>query len=74
MRLLAIDTATELCAVALTDGRELVAEYRLNRKNMHNEKLVQAVQQIAADAEWALNTLDGIAVSIGPGSDRKSVV
>lgn len=68
MRLLAIDTATELCAVALTKGPELVAEYRLNRKNMHNEKLVQAVQQIAADADWPLNTLDGIAVSIGPGS------
>lgn len=68
MKILAIETATEVCGVALTEAQALVAEYCLNRKNMHNEKLVQTIQQIAADADWPLSSLDCIAVSIGPGS------
>ncbi len=68
MKLLAIDTATELCGVALTDGGTLVADYRLNVRNVHNEKLVAAIQSLVRDVSWQLADLDGIAVAIGPGS------
>lgn len=68
MKILAIDTATAVCGVALTEGSELIAEYRLNRKNLHNEKLVSAIEFLVKDAQWQLSELDGIALSIGPGS------
>ena len=68
MKLLAIDTATEVCGIALVEEQRLVADYRLNIKNIHNEKLVQAIENLLSDANWRLNGLDGLAVSIGPGS------
>lgn len=68
MKLLAIDSATEVCGVALTENNKLVADYRLSQRNVHNEKLVCAIQFLAEEATWRLEELSGIAVSIGPGS------
>lgn len=68
MKMLTIDTATSVCGVALTEEDKLIAEYRLNRKNLHNEKLVSAIEFLVEDAHWQLSQLDGIALSIGPGS------
>lgn len=68
MKLLTLDTATEVCGVALTENRNLLFDCRLNKKNTHNEKLVGIIQQAVADVEWELSDLDGIVVSIGPGS------
>ncbi|MFQ5823137.1 MAG: tRNA (adenosine(37)-N6)-threonylcarbamoyltransferase complex dimerization subunit type 1 TsaB [bacterium] len=68
MKILAVETATNVCGVALSDDNHLIAEYRLNHKNVHNEKLVSAIQCLTKDAKWGLEELNGIAVSIGPGS------
>jgi tRNA threonylcarbamoyladenosine biosynthesis protein TsaB len=68
VQILAIDTATQVCGVALNDGGHLVAEFRLHQRNVHNERLVTAVERLLADAGWRLPELQGIAVSIGPGS------
>ncbi len=68
MKLLTIDTATEVCGVALTENRRLLFDCRLNKKNTHNEKLVGIIQRAVKDVEWELSDLDGIVVSIGPGS------
>ncbi|MFQ5770312.1 MAG: tRNA (adenosine(37)-N6)-threonylcarbamoyltransferase complex dimerization subunit type 1 TsaB, partial [bacterium] len=68
MKLLAIETATEVCGVALTENNHLVAEYRLNQKNIHNEKLVATIQYLINETQWCLKDLDGIALTIGPGS------
>ncbi len=68
MKILAIDTATALCGLALTEDEQLVAEYRLNRANMHNERLVSATAMLLGDVGWGLRHLDCLAVSGGPGS------
>jgi len=68
MKLLTIDTATETCGVALTEDAQLVADYRLNQKNVHNEKLVSTIQQLLGDIGWQLSDLEGIVFSKGPGS------
>jgi tRNA threonylcarbamoyladenosine biosynthesis protein TsaB len=68
MKILALETASEICGVALTEDKDLVAEYRLVQKNVHNEKLVSAINLVVSDANCDLETLDGIAVSMGPGS------
>lgn len=68
MKLLTIDTATEVCGIALTENRRLLFDCRLNKKNTHNEKLVGIIQHAIEAVEWELSALNGIVVSIGPGS------
>jgi len=73
MKILGIETATALCGVALIEGEsplaqgtKFLAEYKLNIRNIHSEKLVSMVKRVLSDAH---NTMvDGVAVSIGPGS------
>jgi len=68
MKLLAIETATAVCGVALTEHNQLAAELRVQQKNAHNEKLVVAIDYLVKQINWRLEELDGIALSIGPGS------
>jgi tRNA threonylcarbamoyladenosine biosynthesis protein TsaB len=68
MRVLAIDTATQVCGAALVEEETLVADFRLNQRNIHNEKLVLSIERLVMDAGWTLQELHGVAVSIGPGS------
>ncbi|HNW61206.1 MAG TPA: tRNA (adenosine(37)-N6)-threonylcarbamoyltransferase complex dimerization subunit type 1 TsaB [bacterium] len=68
MNLLAIETATPICAAALTQGEALVVEYRAALKNSHGRLLTRAVDALLADAGWRMSDLDAVAVSIGPGS------
>ncbi|HVT34337.1 MAG TPA: tRNA (adenosine(37)-N6)-threonylcarbamoyltransferase complex dimerization subunit type 1 TsaB [Nevskiaceae bacterium] len=67
MKLLAIDTATEACSVALhLDG--VVSERFVNAGRSHTELLLPMVRGLMADAGIAFGQLDGIACGIGPGS------
>ena len=68
MKLLTIDTATETCGVALTEDTQLVTDFRINKKNVHNERLVSAIQQLLGGVGWQLSDLEGIIFSKGPGS------
>ncbi len=68
MNVLAIETATQICSVALTHDGHLIAEARLNIKKVHASKLFGLVQFVLQQAELTANQLDGVAVSIGPGS------
>ncbi len=68
MRILAIDTATEVCGIAVMDGDQLRLDYRLVFKNIHNEKLVPAIATLLGELGWSLAEIDAFAVAIGPGS------
>ena len=68
MNLLAIETATRVCSVAITRDGELIAEYRLNLKNIHAERLFGAIGKILSDTNLQTGDLGAIAVSSGPGS------
>ena len=68
MMILGIETATVLCGVGLVGDEGLVAEYRLRRGYTHAERLPGAVEKVLTDAEISPGQLDGIGVSIGPGS------
>ena len=68
MRVLALETSTLAGGVALVDGERLVAEYVLDVSVTHSERLMAAVDRVLADARWAPRDLEGLAVSIGPGS------
>ena len=67
MRILAIDTSTEICAVALGDGlawdeRSVVAGHR------HSELLLPMIRGLLDDHDTALAQLDGLAFGAGPGA------
>jgi tRNA threonylcarbamoyladenosine biosynthesis protein TsaB len=68
MRVLALETSTLAGGVALVDGERLVAEYVLDVSITHSERLMAAVDRVLGDARWAPRDLEGLAVSIGPGS------
>lgn len=67
MRLLAIDTATERCSVALRlDGR--VIERAAEQPRGHADLVLPMVQSVLEEAGVKLADLDGIAYGRGPGA------
>lgn len=67
MKLLALDTSTELCSVALSiDGGML--SHAVMAGNRHSELLLPMVQELLHDAGWRLDELDALAYGEGPGS------
>lgn len=68
MLLLAIDTTTNVCSVALGKEDKLWAEITLNTKKTHSQRLMPAVKSLLRDAGVDKKQLEGLAVAIGPGS------
>jgi tRNA threonylcarbamoyladenosine biosynthesis protein TsaB len=68
MRVLAVDTSTLAGGVALLDGDRVVGESLLDVRTTHSERVMVAVDRALADAGWPSPSLDGFAVTVGPGS------
>ncbi|WP_112290026.1 tRNA (adenosine(37)-N6)-threonylcarbamoyltransferase complex dimerization subunit type 1 TsaB [Rahnella sp. AN3-3W3] len=66
-RILAIDTATEACSVALYNQGETLAHFELCARE-HTQRILPMVQQILAEAGLSLTQLDALAFGRGPGS------
>jgi tRNA threonylcarbamoyladenosine biosynthesis protein TsaB len=67
LKILALETSTEFCSVALSlDGKVSGQEILAGRN--HSEMILPMVQKFLAEAELALQQLDGIAFGAGPGS------
>jgi tRNA threonylcarbamoyladenosine biosynthesis protein TsaB len=67
MKLLAFDTSTEWCSVALGDGTHWQIRDE-HAGQTHSERLLPMVRELLAAAGWTLGELDGIAFGAGPGS------
>jgi tRNA threonylcarbamoyladenosine biosynthesis protein TsaB len=67
MRVLAVDTATEACSVALLSGDEVICRFAEGGR-AHAQQVLGMVEAVLAEAEVSLSMLDGIAASIGPGA------
>ena len=68
MKLLGVESATLSGGVALLDGDRLLGEITLNIAITHSERLMSAVDRLLIDCGLAPADLDGLAVSVGPGS------
>jgi tRNA threonylcarbamoyladenosine biosynthesis protein TsaB len=66
MKILAVDTATEACSVSLAYGdRQLDRYVELDRG--HAERVLPMIQELLAEADLKLASLDAIAFGRGPG-------
>lgn len=65
--LLALDTATEACSVALLHEGKVLSHYEVIPR-LHAQKLLPMIKQIMADAGVALSAVDAIAFGRGPGA------
>lgn len=65
--ILAIDTATSACSVALTNGDEILARHKLASRE-HTQLLLPMVDDLLAEGGMTLSQIDVIAFTAGPGS------
>ncbi|MFB6273297.1 MAG: tRNA (adenosine(37)-N6)-threonylcarbamoyltransferase complex dimerization subunit type 1 TsaB [Salinibacter sp.] len=68
MTILAIETATTTCGVALLRDDDVIAQSHLYRPRVHSRLLTPLVEDVLDRADIEEGTLDAVAVSRGPGS------
>jgi tRNA threonylcarbamoyladenosine biosynthesis protein TsaB len=68
VNVLGIETATPVCSAGLAGEAGWIAETRIFAGNAHAEQLPACVGNLLAQSGISAARLDGIAVSIGPGS------
>jgi tRNA threonylcarbamoyladenosine biosynthesis protein TsaB len=66
--LLAIETATEICSVALGQDGQCVALQENERENSHAEKIIAYIDKVLRDAKISIDAVDAVCISEGPGS------
>ena len=68
MRILAVDTSTTSCSVAVADKDSLLAEATIIREQTHSKHLMDMVDRVVSFSGMAISELDGFAVTRGPGT------
>ena len=68
MKILLIETATQVCSVALYDGGSIVATRGSDSPNAHSSHLAVFVDEIMKERGIEPSDIDAVCVSSGPGS------
>lgn len=66
--ILNLDTATEICSVALADDDHLLALRETHDKRSHAGTLLPFIEEILNECHLAPTDLQAVAISMGPGS------
>lgn len=66
--LLQIETATPVCSVAISRNGHTLSHVDGHESNLHASHLTVFIEEALAQAQIAPSDLDGVAVSMGPGS------
>ena len=66
MKILALDTSTEACSVALWADGTVTERYELG--SQHSGRILPMTQEVLAEAGLVLTQLDAVAFGRGPGS------
>ncbi len=68
MKVLALDTSTQMATVALFDNNILVAQSSIDNPKTHSQKLMPMLQHVMSSIDWSMRDIDLIGVGVGPGS------
>ena len=68
MKILAVDTATKSCSVAIVDKESLLAEMTVVTEQTHSKHLLEMISIVIKHSGLNLSDLNGFAVTRGPGS------
>ncbi|HVP36644.1 MAG TPA: tRNA (adenosine(37)-N6)-threonylcarbamoyltransferase complex dimerization subunit type 1 TsaB [Terriglobales bacterium] len=68
MKILGIDTATPYLALGIVEDQKVISELRFNAGQTHAQILLPSIDKVLNEADIKLEELDGVAISIGPGS------
>ncbi len=68
MRVLAIDTSSSICSVAIVENGEVVKGLRSRNEKEHSENLMPMVDELFKETKLTLNDIDVLACGVGPGS------
>ncbi len=68
MKILAIDTATLSCSVALVNDDRLLAENTLVNDQTHSKHIMVLIQQVLDMSGVSVSDVDGFAATHGPGT------
>jgi len=68
IHLLAIETSTEICSVALSRNEKCLDVIEDNRENSHAEKILLFVEQVLKQSRLKINEINAVCISEGPGS------
>ncbi|UYZ57752.1 tRNA (adenosine(37)-N6)-threonylcarbamoyltransferase complex dimerization subunit type 1 TsaB [Hymenobacter latericus] len=66
--ILALETSSPVCSVALTQGGALLAATELRLEKSHSSHLTVLIEQLLSNAGVTLEQVSAVAVSDGPGS------
>lgn len=68
MRILAIDSSGQTASVAVWEDDLTLAEFSIHAKKTHSQTLLPMLEAVREKTELAMETIDAIAVTSGPGS------
>lgn len=68
MRVLAVDTATDVASAAVVEDGKLIGEYTINNKKKHSQLIMVLIEKLLNDLSLEVSDFDLFAVANGPGS------
>ena len=68
MKILAVDTATKSCSIAITERGSLCAELTTLKDQTHSKHLMDLIHKGLGMTGFSVADIDGLAITVGPGS------
>lgn len=68
MKILSIETSSDICAVCILENKTKIKEITLSKGRTHSETLLPIINQIFEETSLTLNDIDLLVCDIGPGS------
>ncbi|MEA2021081.1 MAG: tRNA (adenosine(37)-N6)-threonylcarbamoyltransferase complex dimerization subunit type 1 TsaB [Candidatus Caldatribacteriota bacterium] len=69
MKILGIDTSSRYCNLSIIEDEDIMIEYSINGLiKKHSSILIPAIKEMLTNINMEIQDMDGIAVTIGPGS------
>ncbi len=68
MKVLALETATKVCSVAILENNKVLIEKTVNSSQNHSEVLLDLIQDALNSVNLMVSDIDEFAISSGPGS------